>query len=35
MRPHEARRALVNALARVDTGRPTPVPQGGTNIVSG
>jgi hypothetical protein len=32
MRPGEAHRALVHALARVDTGG-TPVPQGGTNIV--
>jgi hypothetical protein len=34
-RPHAAHRALVRALARVDTGRPTPVPLVGTNIVSG
>ena len=34
-RPHAAHRALVHALAQVDTGRRTRVPQGGTNIVSG
>jgi hypothetical protein len=34
-RPHAAHRALVRALARVDTGRPTLVPGVITNIVSG
>lgn len=34
-RPLAAHRALVRELARVDTGRPVRVPQGGTNIVSG
>jgi hypothetical protein len=34
-RPHAAHRALVQALARVETGSPTPVPAVITNIVSG
>jgi hypothetical protein len=34
-RPNAAHQALVRALARVDTGRPTLVPLVGTNIVSG
>ena len=34
LRPQAAHRALVHALARVNTGR-TPVPQGGTNIIRG
>lgn len=35
LRPREAHRALVHALASVNTGRRTHVPRGGTNIVRG